>query len=784
MFLAMVFGALALIGLMVGISATVVVTILGAMVGSQLESENRAIMAAAAQQMASEASNLDGDAVPEFTFIRTAAPGEPALPSGGAYLSALSAAPKTDVWGALMVVCAVDNGVRGTQPELLPLTAGTSNPTQLNAAPLFALIQAGQNGLVETDCTAALGGNALGDDAVRRVSVAEGMQLAGPLVASSPTTVEYGTEGIGSTFKVNGAIEAESLAVDGAASAGRLTLGQPLSIGDGGTSASTTAGAWLAILQGAPPDSLAWQVAGAVRFTGGSIDNTSIGGSTPASGNFSSLTVNGATVWTSANDGANSGLDADFVDGVQVQATGATTGQVLQFNGTRYAPTTLVAGGGGSVGLVEADTFQTVTARGASTNQVVSAAGYLYSSDPRLKIDMRPISGDEALSMVERLEGLRYIRISTAEQEIGFNAEATEKVVPELVRTGPDGLRSLAYGNLTAIMVQAMHEQQAQLRAASAQVVGLTAALIAVVASMAGAAAWRRWRHRVLLPALLVLPLLAAAFLLPGPAAAQGCPGGVPGSMRCIAAGATMDVTAYGTCRRITNTRTLAMLVPLGSAAEWTAAYSSSGAVATVSACYSYAWSGWSGWSACSASCGGGTQTQTRTCQRTETGVAGGTAVDASYCGGGSSTSSQSCNTQSCCTPNAHVTGYGGCSASCGGGSQTVYWEDGCGGSWTTSQSCNTQGCTPPPSINWNYDRWGGQCRHIAVSVSQGFGGSQSFSGSCSLSGQSGGWSTGGGFDITFCDDGSRRGCTQTFDVSACNGGGCTNSRIDIDWNY
>lgn len=756
MFLAMVFGALALLGLMVGISATVVVTILGAMVGSQLESENRAIMAAAAQQIASEASNIDGDAVPEFTFIRSAAPGEPALPAGGAYVSALSAAPKTDVWGALMVVCAVDNGVRGTQPELLPLIAGTSNPTQLNAAPLFALIQAGQNGMIETDCAAALGSAALGDDVVRRVSVAEGMQLAGPLVASSPTTVEYGTEGIGSTFKVNGAIEAETLAVDGAASAGRLTLGQPLSIGDGGTSASTTAGAWLAILQGAPPDSLAWQVAGAVRFTGGTINNTVIGASTPASGNFSALTVNGAAVWTSANDGANSGLDADLLDGMQVQATGATTGQVLQFNGTRYAPTTLVAGGSGSVGLVEADTFQTVTARGASTNQVVSAAGYLYSSDPRYKIDMRPIDGAEALSMVERLEGLRYIRISTAENEIGFDAEATERVVPELVRIGPDGMRSLAYGNLAAILVQAMHEQQAQMRAMSGWMAALAALLVAGVATLAGAVAWRRrWRHAVLLPALLALPLLAAALLTPSPSAAQGCPGGIPGSMRCIAAGATADVTAYGTCRRITNTRPLAMLVPLGSAAEWTAAYSSSGAVATVSACYSYAWSGWSGWSGCSASCGGGTQTQTRTCERTEGGVAGSTAVDASYCGGGSSTNSQSCNTQSCCTPNARVTGYGGCSASCGGGSQTVYWEDGCGGSWTTSQSCNTHGCCA-----------GNAGQTCDANWCQGVGGT-----SC------GEWyATPGtceqfrGGRITSCQDGGQICCAGPFNRIPCNG--------------
>ena len=53
-------------------------------------------------------------------------------------------------------------------------------------------------------------------------------------------------------------------------------------------------------------------------------------------------------------------------------------------------------------------------------------------------------------------------------------------------------------------------------------------------------------------------------------------------------------------------------------------------------------WSGWSGWSSCSVSCGGGTQTRTRTCNN-PTPVCGGVSC------AGSSTESQSCNTHSCC---------------------------------------------------------------------------------------------------------------------------------------
>jgi hypothetical protein len=52
-------------------------------------------------------------------------------------------------------------------------------------------------------------------------------------------------------------------------------------------------------------------------------------------------------------------------------------------------------------------------------------------------------------------------------------------------------------------------------------------------------------------------------------------------------------------------------------------------------------WSGWSGWSGCSVTCGGGTQSRTRTCTNPSPNVCG------SGCSG-SSTQSQSCNAQAC----------------------------------------------------------------------------------------------------------------------------------------
>ena len=60
-----------------------------------------------------------------------------------------------------------------------------------------------------------------------------------------------------------------------------------------------------------------------------------------------------------------------------------------------------------------------------------------------------------------RLQGVEFNRIGQTTKEIGVIAQRVEEVVPELVTTGEDGMKSVAYGNTVALLIEAIKEQQA-----------------------------------------------------------------------------------------------------------------------------------------------------------------------------------------------------------------------------------------------------------------------------------------------------------------------------------
>ena len=99
--------------------------------------------------------------------------------------------------------------------------------------------------------------------------------------------------------------------------------------------------------------------------------------------------------------------------------------------------------------------------------------GYIHAdvisqwSDKRIKKDI--IGFKDALRKVLELRGVRYnmkddsTALSSAPKEVGLIAQEVEMVIPELVSCEDNGLRSMNYAKLTAVLIEAIKEQQAMI---------------------------------------------------------------------------------------------------------------------------------------------------------------------------------------------------------------------------------------------------------------------------------------------------------------------------------
>jgi len=114
--------------------------------------------------------------------------------------------------------------------------------------------------------------------------------------------------------------------------------------------------------------------------------------------------------------------------------------------------------------------FHNGTARLETTSSGVTVSGDANvtgnvnsSSDASLKENIVPI--DDALNKVLAMTGVEYDRIDMdGVHQIGVIAQEIEKVIPELVTENETtGLKSVSYGNITAVLIEAIKQQQEQI---------------------------------------------------------------------------------------------------------------------------------------------------------------------------------------------------------------------------------------------------------------------------------------------------------------------------------
>jgi cytoskeletal protein CcmA (bactofilin family) len=91
-----------------------------------------------------------------------------------------------------------------------------------------------------------------------------------------------------------------------------------------------------------------------------------------------------------------------------------------------------------------------------------------YVSDERLKKDFRRLS--DPLAKLMSLEGLhfRWKDDGSDNDQVGFIAQQVQSRFPELVTTGPDGMLSVHYTGFIPFLIEALKEQQAQIRSLQA----------------------------------------------------------------------------------------------------------------------------------------------------------------------------------------------------------------------------------------------------------------------------------------------------------------------------
>jgi hypothetical protein len=100
------------------------------------------------------------------------------------------------------------------------------------------------------------------------------------------------------------------------------------------------------------------------------------------------------------------------------------------------------------------------TSSGVSVTGSMTASGNVTAySDERLKSSVETIP--DALSKVLNVRGVTFDM--NAERGTGVIAQELEKVLPEAVFDNEDGFKSVAYGNVVGLLIEAIKEQQAQI---------------------------------------------------------------------------------------------------------------------------------------------------------------------------------------------------------------------------------------------------------------------------------------------------------------------------------
>jgi subtilisin-like proprotein convertase family protein len=153
-------------------------------------------------------------------------------------------------------------------------------------------------------------------------------------------------------------------------------------------------------------------------------------------------TIGGGTPYIDFSDDATSDYDGRIIlsGNTMVYSHAGTIGAHLFNNGTK--------------------TLFTINGNGSA----VLAGALTQNSDERLKTNIKPIKN--SLKQIKQLNGYTYNWKDShrpSQNQIGLLAQEIEKILPELVESNQDGIKSVNYISLIPLLLESIKDQQTQI---------------------------------------------------------------------------------------------------------------------------------------------------------------------------------------------------------------------------------------------------------------------------------------------------------------------------------
>ena len=174
-------------------------------------------------------------------------------------------------------------------------------------------------------------------------------------------------------------------------------------------------------------------------------------------------------VYISAGAGADSTNEA-----VEVRAEGDNDSPGTRFYGKLTLTGSTITNSDNAIGF---------GSNNLSTTGTITASSVTSTSDARLKRNVNDIA--DAVAKVHQLRGVDFTWKESGKADAGVIAQEVEAVAPHWVVENAEGIKSVDYGKLSALLIQAVKEQQTTIDKQSSDIAELKAAVAALQAERA-----------------------------------------------------------------------------------------------------------------------------------------------------------------------------------------------------------------------------------------------------------------------------------------------------------